>query len=98
VPDDALAGAAPGDELGEAGSNEAVPDEATGARPGEAHAEEADGNAGQGLAETVVEDAVAGETRADKPPGAPVGGDGQAAGRDGTPRDDVEEALGQVGE
>jgi hypothetical protein len=98
VPDDALAGAAPGDELGDAVSDEAVPDEATGARPGEARAEEADGSAGQGLAETVVEDAVVGETLADKPPGAPVGGDGQAAGRDGTPRDDVEEALGQVGE
>jgi hypothetical protein len=93
VPDAAIAGAAPGDELGEA-----VPDEApAGARPGEAHAEQEDGDAGQGLAETVVEDAVVGEALAEEPPGA-AGADGQAAGSDGTPRDDVEEALGQVGE
>src|SRR5262249_44368896 len=51
VPDDAIAGAAPGEEPGEALPGEAP----AGAGPGEAHAEEADGNGGQGLAETVVE-------------------------------------------
>jgi hypothetical protein len=94
VPDDVLAAAPPGDELGEE-----VPDEAlAGARPGVAHAEEPDGIAGQGLAETVVGDALVGETPEDEPPGAPAGADGQAAGPDFAPGDDVEEALGQVGE